>query len=132
MPIITAFYAALLALIYLPLSLRIPILRMKHMVGLGDGDVPELARWIRVHGNFGEYVPIALLLLMLAELLRSSGWLLHIFGITLIVARLLHVRGLSQNSGTSRGRFLGTVLTLSVIGLLALLLLILSTERMLS
>jgi uncharacterized protein len=131
LPIITAFYAALLSLSYVGLSLRIPILRTRHQVGLGDGEVPELARWVRVHGNFAEYVPLALTLMLLLEILGTSHWLLHITGITLVIARGLHAKGLSRSGGATQERFIGTVFTLSLIGLMSLLLLTLSIGRML-
>ena len=37
---------------------------------------------------------------------------MHAFGAALVVSRLLHAWGLAVSSGTSPGRFLGTVLTL--------------------
>lgn len=122
-PAITPLYAGLLGLFYVGLSLRIPRLRMKHRVGLGDGGVPELARAVRVHANFAEYVPFCLLLLLLTEWLGYSPWFVHAMGCLLVAARLLHALGLSQNSGTSKGRFLGTVMTISVLILTASLVL---------
>ncbi|MCA1780541.1 MAG: MAPEG family protein, partial [Xanthomonadaceae bacterium] len=63
-----------------------------------------------------EYVPIALILLLLME---WSGevppWTLHFLGLTLLVGRLLHGVGLNQTDGISRGRFIGTLLTWSML-----------------
>ena len=117
LPIITPLYAGILGLIYLFLSFRIPRLRMKLRVGLGDGGHPELARAIRVHANFAEYVPLALLLILLAELEGYSPWFIHLMGFLLVAARLAHAYGLGQSSATSPGRFLGTVTTFAVLGL---------------
>jgi uncharacterized protein len=114
-PEITPFYAGMLGLMYAGLSLRIPRLRMRHGVGLGDGGVPELARAVRVHANFAEYVPFALFLLLLTEWQGYSPWFVHLLGLLLVVGRALHAYGLSQSSGPSRGRFLGTLLTLTVL-----------------
>jgi uncharacterized membrane protein YecN with MAPEG domain len=114
-PTITPLYAGLLGLIYVGLSLRIPRLRMKHRIGIGDGGNPELARAVRVHGNFAEYVPLCLILLLLVEWQGYSAWFVHAMGLMLLLARCLHAWGLGQSAGTSPGRFLGTVMTISVL-----------------
>ena len=118
---ITPLYAALLTLAYLWLSLRIPRLRMKFKVGIGDGNIPELARAVRVHANFAEYVPLALLMLFFTETAGASPWFVHALGIILITARGLHAWGLTQSAGATPQRFLGTVLTIFVLMASALL-----------
>ena len=50
----------------------------------------------RAQANFIEYVPIALLLLAVAESQGLTGWLLHTSGVILVLARLLHAWGLSK------------------------------------
>lgn len=61
------------------------------------------------------------------ELNHAPFWAVHLAGATLIVGRLLHAWGLSHTSGTSFGRFTGTVLTWLVllVGALGLLWLVL-------
>ena len=87
-------YAGLLGLIYVPLGIRIALMRKKFRVGIGDGGNPDLARAIRVHGNFMEYVPLALVLLG---------------------ARLLHIFGLGSSIGVTIGRTAGMTLTWAMI-----------------
>lgn len=115
MPRITLLFASLHALLMLLLLARISRHRHGHRIGLGDGGDAELGRKIRVHGNFVEHVPFALLLLALLELsgLRAS-WL-WIFGGALLIGRVMHAMGLSQTGGYSIGRFWGTALTWLVI-----------------
>ncbi|MEO8459554.1 MAG: MAPEG family protein [Dokdonella sp.] len=120
---ITGIYAALVALLILILAARVMLLRFKLRVGIGDGGDRQLAKRIRAHANAIEYVPIALILLLLVELNQTQPAIVHGFGITLLVARVLHAIGLSLRSGTSAGRFLGTTLTILVIAAMALLLL---------
>jgi uncharacterized membrane protein YecN with MAPEG domain len=120
---ITPVYAAILTLAYIWLSLRIPRLRLKYGVGIGDGNIPELARAVRVHGNFAEYVPLALLMLYFTETAGDSPWFIHALGLTLLLARGLHAYGLSKTSTASPPRFLGTVLTFFVLGATALMIL---------
>lgn len=93
-------------------------------MGLGDGGHKDLAQAIRVHGNFVEYVPFALLLLLLVEMQHDSVWPVHILGGLLVAGRVLHAAGLSRSSNTSFGRFFGTLLTWAMmlaVSLLALL-----------
>ena len=109
---ITLLYAALCTLLILVLAGRVIAARWQHKVGLGDGGNTELNRRVRAHANAVEYVPLALILLGGMELNGYPEWLVHAFGAALVVSRLLHAWGLAVSSGTSPGRFLGTVLTL--------------------
>ncbi|MDT8450119.1 MAG: MAPEG family protein [Wenzhouxiangellaceae bacterium] len=113
---IVLIYAALLALVLLALSLRVVRLRRQHQVGIGTGGVPELGRAVRAHANFCEYVPLALVLLVMIELAGGvPDWVLHGLGAGLVVGRLLHGVGLSGSAGPSRGRIAGTALTWAVL-----------------
>ena len=111
MPRITLLFASLHALLMLVLLARISRHRHGHRIGLGDGGDALLARKIRVHGNFVEHAPFALLMLGLLELGGlSAGWL-WIFGSLLLLGRVMHAVGLSRTGGYSIGRFWGTALT---------------------
>jgi hypothetical protein len=119
---ISGLYAALGALLISVLALRVMQLRHKHHVGLGGGGEESLTCAIRAHANAVEYLPIALLLLLILELDQTRAWLLNLFGIVLIVGRILHAIGLSASAGTSFGRSAGTALTMLTIIAMALLL----------
>lgn len=118
---ITAFYASLLAFLFLLLSARVIVQRRDDRVELGAGDSLELFRRSRVHANFAEYVPMALLLLALSESLKAPTSVIHLLAICLLAGRLLHAYGLSQTPHILKWRTVGMVLTLTVIGLAALL-----------
>jgi hypothetical protein len=111
MPRITLLFAALHGLLLLVLVGRVSRLRHGRRIGFGDGGDPELARAIRVHGNFVEHVPFALLLLGLLELAGLPAPWLWALGGALLLSRLMHAAGLSRTSGASFGRFYGTALT---------------------
>jgi uncharacterized membrane protein YecN with MAPEG domain len=111
--LIAGFYVALGALLILVLAARVMWLRNTRRVGLGSGGDADLGRAIRVHANAVEYLPIALLLVLLALEQTPSG-LLHLFGALLIVGRILHAIGLSSASGRSFGRMAGIGLTVLV------------------
>ncbi|MDJ0926412.1 MAG: MAPEG family protein [Gammaproteobacteria bacterium] len=117
--LITGIYASLFALLLIALSARVIRLRRGFQVGIGTGGKEELARAIRVQGNFTEYVPLALILLGIAESLAAPTWLLHLAGVTLLVGRLIHAQGLSSAPGRTPGRFYGMVLTYTTMIVLA-------------
>lgn len=120
---ITGIYAALATLLVLILAARVSLGRRKARVGIGHGGDDELARRIRAHANALENLPLALLLLLLLDLDRVAPAWLHLFGVVLILGRILHAIGLSRSAGTSFGRFTGTALTWGVMLAMALLLL---------
>ena len=119
---ITSLTAAILAVVYVGLAVFIIRLRFRLRVGLGDGNQPELQRAIRMHGNFAEYVPFMLLLLLLCEAQQiAAHWLYLLAGLT-VFGRLSHALGLWLRSGTSVPRFLGMISTFAVLLVAACLL----------
>lgn len=119
-PRVTLLIAALHALLYIVLSLRVVLHRRAARIGIGTGGDEVMARKVRVHANFAEYVPLALLLLALLELSGLRPALVWTFGVALLLARVLHAVGLGASAGTSRGRFLGALLTFLVLLAMAL------------
>lgn len=112
---VTPLYAAILGLVFVALSLQTIRLRRRHRVALGDGDQTPLRRAMRVHANFAEYVPLALLLMFFVERGGGSALRMHILGVALLAGRLLHAWGVSQVRENFRYRTAGMVLTFSVI-----------------
>jgi uncharacterized protein len=121
---VTPPYAALLALIFVALSIRTIRLRRRYRVGVGDGNHTELRRAARVHANFAEYVPLALLLVYFAETGGGPRLMIHALCITLLCGRLLHAWGVSQTQENYRYRIAGMALTFTVIISTALFLLL--------
>ena len=124
---VTTVYAALLALLFVGLSVRTLRQRRRCQVGIGPGDDPVLQRAIRVHGNFSEYVPIALLLMFFVETVTGNDLLLHGLGVILLAGRLAHAYGVSQVHENYGFRVAGMALTFTVIASCALLLLVAQT-----
>ena len=112
---ITALYAALLTVLFVVLSVRVIAMRRGTGAALGDGGNPELLRRIRVQGNFAEYVPLALILLGLAEGLHTPAWLLHLLGLALLIGRLLHAYGVSRTTEQFAFRVSGVACTLTML-----------------
>ena len=116
---ITGLYAGILALLLVVLAARIIRLRWKLRLGLGDGGDRTMLRAVRAHGNATEYLPITLLLLLVAELNHASPVLLHTRGCVFVVSRVLHAIGLTRSGGPSWPRTVGTVGTVTVVVVLA-------------
>lgn len=126
---ITALYAGLLTMLLIYLSSRVIGYRRAQKVELGDGADRELLRRTRVHANFVEYVPFALILLGLAESQGAPKLLLHAIGLALLVGRIVHAYGLSQTPHNLQLRVLGMVLTLTVLATAALTGIVLALSR---
>jgi uncharacterized membrane protein YecN with MAPEG domain len=112
---ITPIYAALLALFFVFLSVRVVLQRREAKVALGDGGNRQLLRRLRAHGNFAEYVPLTLMLMLLAELQQAPGLIVNAIGVLLIAGRLLHAYAVSREPEPLQARAAGMVLTMSAI-----------------
>ena len=123
-PIIVPTYAAVLVLIFVVLSARVIQMRNTEKIVLGSGGNLTLERRIRVHGNFAEYVPFAILLLAFMEMQQHSRYLIHILCLILVVARIIHAFGVTPVQDNLPMRIAGASLTFLVLVVAALALLI--------
>jgi uncharacterized protein len=115
-------YAALLAVLFVYLSVRVISIRRVARIGIGTGGNAKLARASRVQANFAEYVPFALLLLAMLELKSLMPLILHGLGAALLIGRGLHAYGVSGDPENLRFRVSGMMVTFTVILLSAVLL----------
>jgi uncharacterized membrane protein YecN with MAPEG domain len=115
---VTALYAGLLGLYFIWLATRVIKARRVHRVALGT-DHRLVQRAARAHGNFGEYVPFALLMLALCEINGLPDWALHVLGVVLVAGRVLHATGIAKEPEDFRWRVFGTSLTFTVMGVAA-------------
>ena len=116
---VTAFYASILALIYLYLTALVIRCRRQNLIWVGDGGNDVLQRLIRVHGNFVEYVPLCLILLAVLEINSHSTLIIHLLGGSLVLGRVLHAYGLRHSVGATWQRLVGMVLTLLTLFVIA-------------
>ncbi|MBY0407648.1 MAG: MAPEG family protein [Rickettsiales bacterium] len=127
----TGLYAALLALMFMGLTVNVVVARRKLGVAMGDKGEHELLRRTRAQGNFAESTPFFLILLALAEVQGMSAWAVHALGGVFVVGRVLHAYSLlkheryrdAQLITLPRYRILGMMCTLNVLGALAVVLL---------
>src|ERR1700704_659987 len=85
-----AIYIVLNTRIMVALAANVIRMRYRTRTRFGDTGNPQMMRATRAHGNNTEYVPIALILLMLAHSLGGGLPLLHAIGLPLTVGRILH------------------------------------------
>src|ERR1700693_564249 len=116
----TALYVVLNAAIMLALAINVIRMRYRTRTRFGDSGNAEMMRAVRAHGNNTEYVPVALILLILVHGLGGGLLLIHAIGLPLTVGRILHGLGfLDRRHETSTGhsylRRLGMILTLLAI-----------------
>ena len=110
-PVFSAFFAVLFVL----LSINVIRARRKHKVGLGTGQNRSVERAMRVHANFAEYVPFALLLIALLELNKANVLLLIGLCSVLLVGRLVHAYGVSMENERFAFRVSGMMMTFTVV-----------------
>jgi uncharacterized membrane protein YecN with MAPEG domain len=120
---IVPVYAALLAFVFLWLSVRVIRVRGAERVAVGAGASKSLERAMRVHANFAEYAPLALVLLLMAEMRDAPAALVHGLCLALLLGRGLHAFGMSQEKEDFRLRVGGMSLTFAALAGAALTLL---------
>jgi len=115
MLLVTSIIASILTIIFIRLSFAVIGLRRKNKVGLGSGGHEDLERAIRAHGNFAEYVPFGIILIACLELNGAPWWLVAIPGITLIIGRLIHAKGINLPPPGFSKRVLGMKFTFNTL-----------------
>lgn len=108
---ITALYLGLAAIWLVVLGVGVIRLRFRYRVGLGAGGHGPLQAAQRRHANAAEWLPPALLALLVLELQGAPAWLLHALGASLLAGRGLHALGLWRSTGASWPRTAGMALT---------------------
>ena len=108
---VTSLYAAIFTIVVIVLANIISAKRGRSGISILHGDDMDLALWVRRHGNLVENLPLALVLMGLSESAGLAAIWLHAIGVTLVVARLLHIVGLSVDRPTSPLRIAGGALT---------------------
>lgn len=93
---ITFATAAVLALVFVALSVNVIRERFRAKASFGVGTDPKhpLAVAARMHGNFAEYAPLFLILLLLAESHELPALALKIIAGLFVLGRVLHATGM--------------------------------------
>lgn len=114
---ITSFYAGLLVLVYLYLTVQVIRYRRANQVSLGDKGDGRLLQLIRAHSNCAENAPLGIVVLALIEGQGAPGLAVHVLGLLLLVGRVLHGAAFVSDPMVMRFRVLGMGMTLAMLGL---------------
>jgi hypothetical protein len=112
---VVLLYAALLALVFVALSVRTLLMRRRLQIAIGDAGNQSMLRAMRVHSNFAEYVPLSLLLILFVEASGANPLFVHALGASVVAGRISHAFGVSQLKEKYAFRVLGMALTLGPI-----------------
>ncbi len=112
---VTTAAAAILGLWLVVLSYRVIMARRSSGVSLGIGDSEILERRVRAQANFNEYVPMGLILLLVAETQSANAWVILVAAFALVIGRLLHGIAFGFTVKWVFGRFVGMLLTFAAL-----------------
>lgn len=107
---IVALYVAINLILAPVLMYRVGQVRIGKKINLGDGGDTDLISRIRAHGNFTENAPLLLIGLLAMASLSALPILLHIFGASFTIGRILHAFGMA--GVLKQGRLIGTLTAL--------------------
>lgn len=119
---LTSLFAGSLGIMLIILSVNVIRKRRAHMVAFGDKGDLDLKSRVRMHGNFVEYAPFAILLMGLSEVQGTPDWVLIALGTLFCFGRICHALGLrSSNIGLRTVGMMSTFayLILMSVGLIA-------------
>ena len=112
---ITPIFAGILAMMYVGLAFLVINGRRSKRISLGTGDDDDMVRRVRAHGNFGEYVPSCLLVMLMQEIGGTSALLLYVWGVILVLGRIGHAWTIVKTGGTGIFRIFGMVSVFAVL-----------------
>ena len=105
---ITLLYGGLAALLTFGLGLNVSLQRLSDRAFIDAEPSKALLFRVRAHGNAAEWVPLAIVLMLVLEVSGADGQGLHGLGGTFVLGRVMHAAGLLGRLG--RIRIAGTVL----------------------
>ncbi len=114
-PLITATYAAILAILFVIMSFYVIVTRARTNILVGHEDNMTMLVAMRRHGNMVEYVPFAILMMGLAEMTGLGATWLHVCGLALIAGRLIHPIGVNETKSALAARVAGVLATMVAI-----------------
>jgi uncharacterized membrane protein YecN with MAPEG domain len=108
-------YAAALGLLGAALTINVIVNRTRAQATAGDGGAPNLAQAIRAHCNFVEQAPLALIVIVLAEVAGARPLMISLLGAGLVISRVVAALALTRSLKLSGLRVFGASLGLVVL-----------------
>ena len=126
---ITALYAALLAVLMIWLAIEVIKQRRINLIAHADGGVESLQVVRSAQSNAMDYIPITVILMGFLEMNGANVWFIHVLGVAFLLGRVIHAKGILAKN--LKGRKVGMVLTLiCMISLIVLNLVYLPFDKM--
>jgi uncharacterized membrane protein YecN with MAPEG domain len=119
---VTTTYALPLIPIWFALWIGVTSSRAAAKASIGDAGNAGLLLKIRRHGNFIEWVPFVLVLMVLAEAQGAGKLWIHIAGALLLVGRIAHPFGLKIADAGHPLRYVGNGTNILAVATLAFVL----------
>jgi uncharacterized protein len=129
---VTAFTAAICALMLLILAIDTVRHRVRVKAPFGDANDAKLVSAIRSHGNLAEHAPIVLIMIGLLELSRANHMMLMAVGALFLFGRVAHIFGLyaPASANPPLPRTIGVIITwLVMLVLIGWMLFLLATRN---
>lgn len=117
---VTTTYVLPLIVIWFALWIGVTSSRSALNASIGDAASPELLLKIRRHGNFIEWVPLVLVLMILAEAQGAGSLWLHAAGALLVIGRIAHPFGLKIDNAGHPLRYVGNGTNILAVAVLAI------------
>ncbi|MGL4973769.1 MAG: MAPEG family protein [Bosea sp. (in: a-proteobacteria)] len=117
---VTTLYVLPLLAIWFALWIGVTSTRSGLNCSIGDNGDKGLLLKIRRHGNFIEWVPFVLVLMILAESQGAGGVWLHAAGLLLLIGRAAHPFGLKIDNAAHPLRYVGNgsnILAVAILGI---------------
>ncbi len=108
---IATLFTAINILILFTLTFLVIRQRRSQEISMGHNDSESMQRAIRVHGNFTEYAPLAMIGLFAMAACGAGAYWMYGIGGAFTLGRLMHAFGYSKVTGKSIGRFYGMAIT---------------------
>lgn len=124
-PLITFAYLVPLGAMFAVFSLLVVVTRVRNATPFGDGDNTRLRGFVRIHGNFAEWIPMIVLVVAALEISGGSSIQIHGLMGCLLIGRIAHAIGLSQSPLKTPhriGRAIGGITSLLVLVIATVLL----------
>jgi uncharacterized membrane protein YecN with MAPEG domain len=119
---VTAFVAAICAIMLLITAIDTVRHRMRAKVAFGDNADQRIISASRSHGNLAEHAPIVILLLAFLEMSRANHMALMAIGALFLAGRVAHIIGLYAKVEPGKPplpRSIGVILTWLTLALLS-------------
>lgn len=116
---ITAITLVVLVPMYIRLAFGVIRKRRQHRIAVGSGNNADLEAAIRAHGNFSEYVPFALILILAAEINGTPIWLSALVAALLVSGRLIHAAAIPAGDLAKRVQAMKLTFASLVLGAIA-------------